>query len=117
MDADQLGVLQRLAAGVDMDEEAQAMGAIAEVGPGGHYLGCAHTQANFKEAFWRTELFDYKPFETWEEEGARDTQSLAAARVQFLIDNYRQPELDPEIRMALERYIADKKASMPDAFS
>jgi len=29
------------------------MDAIREVGPGGHYLGCAHTQANFKEALAR----------------------------------------------------------------
>ncbi|MCF6231925.1 MAG: trimethylamine methyltransferase family protein [Rhodobacteraceae bacterium] len=116
MDADQLGVLQRLAAGVDTGEEAQAMGAIAEVGPGGHFLGCEHTQNNYQTAFWRTQLLDYKPFETWEEEGARDTQSLAAVRVQYLIDNYRQPPLDPAIRRALEAYIDDKKASMPDAF-
>ncbi len=116
MDADQLGVLQRLAAGVATDDNAQAMGAIAEVGPGGHYLGCEHTQNNYRSAFWRTDLLDYKPFETWEEEGARDTQSLAAARVKHLIDNYRQPEMDPAIRSALETYVTDKKASMPDAF-
>ena len=116
MDADQLGVIQRLAAGVETDENAQAMGAIAEVGPGGHYLGCEHTQNNYKTAFWRTQLLDYKPFETWEEDGARDTQSLAASRVQYLIDNYQQPPLDPIIKQALEAYIDDKKASMPDAF-
>ncbi|MEP6266185.1 MAG: trimethylamine methyltransferase family protein, partial [Paracoccaceae bacterium] len=46
MDADQLGVLHGLAAGITMDENAQAMDAIREVGPGGHYLGCAHTQKN-----------------------------------------------------------------------
>ncbi|MGB0514240.1 MAG: trimethylamine methyltransferase family protein, partial [Wenzhouxiangellaceae bacterium] len=40
-DADQLGVLHSLAAGVSADANAQAMDAIAEVGPGGHYLGCA----------------------------------------------------------------------------
>ncbi|MGY9050292.1 MAG: trimethylamine methyltransferase family protein, partial [Rhodobacterales bacterium] len=61
MDADQLGTLHHLARGVQIDENAQAMEAIAEVGPGGHYLGCAHTQANFKDAFWRSDLFDYKP--------------------------------------------------------
>ncbi len=116
MDADQLGVLQRLAAGVETDENAQAMGAIAEVGPGGHYLGCEHTQDNYKSAFWRTELFDYKPFETWEEEGARDTATLATARVQYLLDNYAQPPLDPEIQSRLQAYVADKKASMRDAF-
>ena len=35
LDADQLGVLHRLGAGVPHDEEAQAMDAIREVGPGG----------------------------------------------------------------------------------
>ncbi|SFU05778.1 trimethylamine methyltransferase family protein [Sedimentitalea nanhaiensis] len=116
MDADQLGVLHKMAAGVSADENAQAMGAIAEVGPGGHYLGCAHTQANFKSAFWRSEVFDYKPFETWDEEGARDTQALASRRVAYLLANYQQPTLDPEIKAALEAYVAEKKASMPDAF-
>ncbi|GHG80829.1 trimethylamine methyltransferase [Pseudodonghicola xiamenensis] len=116
MDADQLGVLHKMAAGVSVDENAQAMGAIAEVGPGGHYLGCAHTQANFKEAFWRSDLLDYKPFETWEEEGARDTQALASARVAHLLNSYQQPALDPEIAAALNAYVAAKKASMPDAF-
>jgi trimethylamine--corrinoid protein Co-methyltransferase len=116
MDADQLGVLHKLAEGVSVDENAQAMAAIAEVGPGGHYLGCEHTQANFKNAFWRSEVFDYKPFETWDEEGARDTQTLASRRVAYQLANYQQPALDPEIAAALEAYVADKKASMPDAF-
>jgi len=117
MDADQLGTLHHFAAGVAMDENAQALGAIAEVGPGGHYLGCAHTQANFKTAFWRTDLLDYKPFETWDEEGARDTQALASARVEKLIQDYRQPALDPQIESELRAYVAEKKASMADSFT
>ena len=115
LDADQLGVLHRLANGVSMDEDAQAMGAIAEVGPGGHYLGCEHTQAHFKSAFWRTDVLDYKPFETWEEEGARDSQTLAAARVTKLLNTYQQPAMDPAVNEALNDYVARKKASMPDA--
>ena len=117
MDADQLGALHKMAAGVASDEAAQAMDAIREVGPGGHYLGCAHTQAHFRDAFWRTELLDYKPFETWDEEGARDTVALAAARVEKLLAEYQQPALDPGIAEALAGYVAEKKASMPDAFS
>ncbi len=54
LDADQLGVLHSLAEGIDLSENGQAMDAMREVGPGGHFLGCAHTQANFKNAFWRT---------------------------------------------------------------
>jgi len=116
MDADQLGILHGLAKGVDISENGQAMDAIREVGPGSHYLGSAHTRANFKDAFWRTDLLDYKPFETWEEEGARDTVALARERVAKLLNDYRQPAIDPAIDEALKDYVARKKASMPDAF-
>jgi trimethylamine--corrinoid protein Co-methyltransferase len=116
MDADQLGALHKMAQGVAIDEDSQAMGAIAEVGPGGHYLGCAHTQANFKSAFWRSEIFDFKPYETWSEEGARDTMALATERVKRQLDTYQQPPLDAGIHDALVEYVAKKKASMPDAF-
>lgn len=117
MDADQLGALHKMAKGIDMSENGQAMDAIREVGPGGHYLGCAHTQANFKDAFWRSDLLDYKPFETWEEEGARDTRQLAASRVEKLLSDYQQPMLDPNIEQALRAYVAERKASMPDSFT
>ena len=116
MDADQLGILHHLAQGISMSEDAQAMGAIAEVGPGGHYLGCAHTQANFKTAFWKSNLLDYKPFETWDEEGARDTETLASAKVAQLLAQYQQPEMDPGIAEALAGYVARKKAAEADSF-
>ena len=116
MDADQLGILHQMARGVQVDENAQAMDAIREVGPGGHYLGCAHTQSNFKDAFWRSDLLDYKPFETWHEEGARDTMTLASARVKKMLGDYQKPAIDPAIEEALNVYVTNKKASMPDSF-
>ena len=99
-----------------MSQNAQAMDAIQEVGPGGHYLGCAHTQANFKSSFWRTEVLDYKPYETWEEDGAKDTVALASARVEKLLNDYEQPAIDPAIDEALKDYMQKRKDSEPDAF-
>ncbi|MDO5631963.1 MAG: trimethylamine methyltransferase family protein [Paracoccus sp. (in: a-proteobacteria)] len=116
MDADQLGALHKLALGVDISENGLAMDAIREVGPGGHYLGCAHTQANYKDAFWRTGVLDYKPFETWEEEGARDTATLAATKVQRMLGEYQAPDLDAAVAESLADYVARKKAAEPDAF-
>ena len=116
MDADQLGTLHKMSLGVLSDDNGQAMNAIQEVGPSGHYLGCEHTQDNFKSAFWRSDLFDYKPFETWHEEGARDTYALAEERVEQQLATYQQPYLDPAILASLEEYVSDKKANMPDAF-
>ena len=117
LDADQLGALARLAGGVDASEAAQAMDAMREVGPGGHYLGCAHTQAHYETAFWRSEVLDYKPFETWEEEGARAAPELAAARVRRLLAAYAPPPLDEGVREALEAFVARRKAEEPDAFA
>ena len=116
MDADQLGILHRIAAGIDMSENGQGMDAIREVGPGGHYLGCAHTQANYQSAFWRTGVLDYKPYETWEEDGARDTVALAQLKVAKMLGDYQAPALDPGINEALADYVARKKAEVPDSF-
>ena len=116
MDADQLGTLHHLAQGIHMDTNGQAMDALREVGPGGHFLGCEHTQSNFKTAFWRSDLFDYKPFETWAEEGARDTQTLAAERVKKMLGDYVQPSLDEGKQEELDAYVAIRKAAMPDMF-
>ena len=116
LDADQLGILHSVAQGVDISENGQAMDAIREVGPGGHYLGCAHTQANFKDAFWRSDVLDYRPFETWADSGAPDSQALASARVKRMLDEYVAPPLDEGIAEGLRDYIARRKASEPDAF-
>jgi trimethylamine--corrinoid protein Co-methyltransferase len=94
------------------------MEALRYVGSGqaSHYLGTDHTQANFKTAFWRSEVLDYKPFEQWQAEGERDTAQIARERVTKLLNDYQKPAIDPAIEEALAEFVAKKKASMPDAF-
>ncbi len=116
LDADQLGVLHSLAEGIDLSENGQAMGAMAEVGPGGHFLGCQHTQDNFKTAFWRSEVLDYRPFETWAEAGGADSMTLANARMRRTLAEYEPPPIDPGMAEALADFVARRKASEPDAF-
>jgi trimethylamine--corrinoid protein Co-methyltransferase len=116
LDADQLGVLHSLAEGVDRSANGQAMGAMREVGPGGHFLGCDHTRENFKTAFWRTQVLDYRPFETWAEAGGLDSMQLANARVHRQLAEYVAPGIDPGVEEALGEYVARRKASEPDAF-
>ncbi len=117
MDADQLGMMQVLAGGVDMSPEGQALDAIREVGPGNHFLGCAHTQANFETAFYRSAIADNNSFEQWEADGAKDAVVRAGEVLRQMLENYEAPALDPAIDEALLDFIARKKASMPDAFT
>ncbi|GCA52429.1 MULTISPECIES: trimethylamine methyltransferase family protein [Sinorhizobium] len=117
IDQDQLGMMQKMAEGVDLSEDAQALDAIREVGPGSHYLGCAHTQANFQSAFYRSPLADNNSFEQWEIEGEKRIEQRANALARSWLENYEAPYLDPAIDEALKEFIAKRKDSMPDAFT
>jgi trimethylamine--corrinoid protein Co-methyltransferase len=117
IDQDQLGMMQKMADGVDLSEDAQALSAIREVGPGSHYLGCAHTQANFQTAFYRSALADNNSYEQWEVEGQKRIEQRANALCRSWLDQYEAPPLDPAIDEALLAYIQQKKDSVPDAFT
>jgi trimethylamine--corrinoid protein Co-methyltransferase len=117
MDADQLGMMQVLAGGVDLSENGQAMDAIREVGPGSHFLGCAHTQANFETAFYRSTIADNNSFEQWEAEGGQDAIQRANKLWKDMLAGYEAPEIDPGIDEALNAFITQRKDSMPDSFT
>jgi trimethylamine--corrinoid protein Co-methyltransferase len=117
IDQDQLGMMQKMAEGIDLSENAQALDAIREVGPGSHYLGCAHTQANFQTAFYRSALADNNSFEQWEVEGEKRIEQRANALARSWLDHYEAPPLEAAIDQALLDYIAKRKDSMPDAFT
>ncbi len=115
LDADQAGMLQVLADGVDMTETGQAMDAIREVGPGAHFLGCAHTQANFETAFYRSNTADNNSFEQWEADGAQNAAQRANKIWKRMLDEYEAPDIDPGVDEALKDYIARRKAEQPDS--
>lgn len=117
LDCDQLGMMHTFANGIDLSENAQGMDAIREVGPGGHFLGCAHTQANFQSAFYQSTTTDNSSFEQWEAEGKRDSAMRANAIWKRQLQEYVAPPFDEAQDEALKDYMARRKASEADAFS
>ncbi len=115
MDCDQAGMMHSFLAGIDLSENGQAMDAIREVGPGKHFLGCAHTQANFQTAFFRSTLADNNSAEQWEAEGSQDMAQRANAQWKKMLREYEPPPIDPAIDEALLDYMARRKAAFPDS--
>src|SRR5476649_1358391 len=115
MDVDQAGMMQTLLAGVDMSENGQALDAMHEVGPGKHFLGCAHTQANFENAFYRSPLADNNSYEQWEAEGSSDMARRANVLWKKQLAQYQAPPLDPAIDEALLDFMQRRKSSFPDS--
>jgi trimethylamine---corrinoid protein Co-methyltransferase len=115
MDADQAGMMHTLLEGVDLSENGQAMSALREVGPGKHFLGCAHTQANFETAFYRSPLADNNSYEQWQAEGSKDIAQRANAAWKKQLSEYVAPPLDPAVDEALLDYMNRRKNSFPDS--
>ena len=115
MDADQLGMMEVFARGYDLSENGQALDAIREVGPGSHFLGCSHTQDNFKTAFYRSAIADNNSFEQWELEGSQDATARANTIWKQLLNEYQPPALDPAIDEALLEFIEKRKRSFADS--
>lgn len=114
MDTDLCGALHTYLGGIPVDDEALGVDALAELGPGQHLFGVAHTLRHFRTAFWDSDLDDARPWETWAEEGREDIATRARRRWQALLQSYEAPPLDPAVDTALRDFIAARKDSMPD---
>ena len=117
IDADQCGLASRFVAGVDLSENGQAMDAIREVGPGQHFLGTAHTLANFETAFARSEVANNDSFEQWEEDGSLDAAQRANGIWKQMLADYEAPALDEAADEAMLDFMERRKAELPDTFA
>jgi trimethylamine--corrinoid protein Co-methyltransferase len=115
LDADQCGMAAVFVKGIDMSENGQALDAILQNAPGQHYLGSAHTLANFESAFYRSEIADNNSFEQWQEDGSLDAAQRANLIWKRMLREYEPPPIDEGVDEALQEFIAKRKASMPDS--
>ena len=104
----------RLGSGVDMSDLEEALDAVREVGPGGHFLGTAHTLAKFETAFYAPKLLDNASYEQWTVDGALDANERALRRTKEMLRSYEPPPMDEAIDEALREYIAKREAELPE---
>ena len=115
VDAEMCAMGYRMAEGVRWDDFDEALRAVGDIGPGGHYLGHPHTLENFQRAFFMPELFDNNSIEQWQAEGGLEITERALNHARALLKDYEQPSLDPGIDEALLDYIARREREIPAA--
>jgi trimethylamine--corrinoid protein Co-methyltransferase len=113
VDAEQCAMGYRLAQGVKWDDFDEALAAVRDVGPGGHYLGHPHTLANFETAFFMPELFDNNSIEQWQADGSKEVTERALEYARKLLNDYEEPALDPGVNEALRAFIDQRKRQIP----
>ncbi|HZX53180.1 MAG TPA: trimethylamine methyltransferase family protein, partial [Ilumatobacteraceae bacterium] len=117
MDEDQCGMMATFVKGLDLSENGQAIEAIRENGPGQHFLGTAHTFANFETAFYRSNVADNSSFEQWTEDGATDAPKRANAVWKKRLAEYEQPPMDDAVAEELTEFVNRRKEELPDEFA
>jgi trimethylamine--corrinoid protein Co-methyltransferase len=116
IDADRLGGYQKLLEGMDLSDNGLGRTAYDDVEPAGHFLGSAHTMANYETAFYEATLSNADSYEQWVEDGGKDTARRAHERWKTMLDEYEEPPMDIAKREEIEAFVAKKKASMEDAW-
>jgi trimethylamine--corrinoid protein Co-methyltransferase len=99
---------------LEIDEASLAWGAHTEVGPGGHFLGAAHTLERFRECFYRPMLSSTDNFDRWNRRGARDTTARAAEIWREKLDSYEAPPLDDGVRAELKEFVDRRRIELGD---
>ena len=113
-DCEQLVGWYKYAGGVPFDDFKDALAAIREVGPAGHFLGTQHTLEHFESAFFMPTLMDFNSFEQWNAEGAKDHDTRGREKARNMLKDYEEPKLDAGVAEALREFIARRESTLPD---
>lgn len=116
MDIDHCGAMLKLLQGFEITEEAFAQDAYFETGPGENFLSTAHSLRHYATANFQPAVPEPGPFETWVENGSLRQDQRATARWKQLLSEYEEPEMERSKLTTLHEFVAERKASMPDAW-
>ncbi|HEY3336188.1 MAG TPA: trimethylamine methyltransferase family protein [Candidatus Limnocylindrales bacterium] len=96
IDADMIGMVQRLLRGIDTPTETLATGFFEQAGPDGRFLELEDTRRLFRgEQFLPSKVIDRNSRRAWADAGALDAFGRARLRVEELLASPRDIGLDP----------------------
>jgi trimethylamine--corrinoid protein Co-methyltransferase len=112
LDAEILQMMSEVLQPVVVDEASLGLEAIAEVGPGGHFFGSAHTLERYETAFYQPILSDWRNYETWHEDGAYTATERANRIWKQLLAESEPPALDPAAVDGIASFVARRKSEI-----
>jgi trimethylamine--corrinoid protein Co-methyltransferase len=109
IDCEMLQHMSRMLEPLKIDLDEVGLDAMQEVGPGGHFFGCAHTMERYKTAFYEPFISDWQNSENWVAAGSKDATARATELWPKILDEFEPPPIEADRREALEAYVARRK--------
>ena len=97
---------------ITVNEETLAVDAIADIPPGGHFFGSAHTMERYQDIFYTPLLSDWRNFETWKDDGAVVASQRANKIWKSLLEEYVPPEIDQGVVEELNEFVQRRKTEI-----
>ena len=110
IDFEQLDAFYHFCQGCRFDDLDEIFETVKDVGPGGHFLGTAHTR--------KADLFIFPSqnnvtYEQWDVEGRKDSEQVGLDKAKQWLERYEAPAIDSMIDEALLALIAEREAAIP----
>jgi trimethylamine---corrinoid protein Co-methyltransferase len=114
LDAELVGYVERVARGLAIDAEHVAKNVIAEVGPGGHYLGRKETRIGVRSGeHWRPTLFSRAALES-SGASALTAPGMTREAVESLLAGHTPVPLSPQVTAQIADILRRAEAELPD---
>ena len=111
LDFEQLDAFYHFCQGPQFEDMDDVFDTIQSVGPGGHFLGTAHTR--------RSNLFIFPSqnnttFEQWEAEGCKSSEQVGIEKARTWLDRYEPPEMDSSLKEGLDDFVNERESAIPN---
>ncbi len=110
LDFEQVDAFYHFSNGCRFDDLDEIFETIREVGPGGHFLGAAHTR---KSNLFIFPSQDNGTFEQWEIEGQKQSDAVGVDKAKAWLAHYEPPPIDDALDQALCEFIARREKELP----
>ncbi|MEO1794816.1 MAG: trimethylamine methyltransferase family protein, partial [Pseudomonadota bacterium] len=110
IDVEMLQIVAESFTPLDASTDALAFDALAEVAPGGHFFGAAHTMSRYDTAFYSPLLSDWSNFGAWTENGAKTATVRANEIWKQVLRDFEAPTLDAGRQDELTDFVARRTA-------
>lgn len=105
LDAEIMEMCYQWVKGIEVNDETLAVDTILNVGPGGHFLGEAHTMAHMRD-FRRSDIMNRMEWENWTEAGRPTPEDTAKEKVREILAKHEPDPLPDGVEAELDRIMA-----------
>ena len=103
IDNEVIGMINRILAGITVEEELLGFEVINDVGPGGNYVMEEHTIRHMKDEFFYPDLSVRSNFDIWEGQGRPSMLSRANELVEKILYDGREGLLDTDLVVDIKK--------------